>query len=81
MKSNTAEARYFTTRELADELRYVGANAQCSAQKFIKRHGLRRFWRGRVVLVRRADVENVIAGRVRTDGAPGVTAMARGDAR
>ena len=28
-------SRYLTTRELAEELRYVGANAQNSAQKFI----------------------------------------------
>lgn len=62
----STEPRYFTTRELADELRYVGANAQCSAQKFVKRHGLRRYWRGRVVLVKRDDVEDVIAGRRQT---------------
>lgn len=61
-------SRFLTTRELAIELRYAGPNAQCSAQKFIKRNGLRRYWRGRVVLVRRADVEDVIAGQQQTEG-------------
>ena len=61
-----SEPRYMTTRELAEFLRYVGANAQCSAQKFIKRNGLRRYWRGRSVLVKRADVDDVIAGHRQT---------------
>lgn len=59
-------SRYLTTRELAEELRYVGANAQNSAQKFIKRNGLRRYWRGRCVLVKRADVDDALAGRRQT---------------
>lgn len=64
----TSASGFLTTRELAVELRYVGPNAQCSAQKFIKRNGLRRYWRGRAVLVKRADVEDVIAGRQQTEG-------------
>ena len=73
----TALSRYLTTRELAEYLRYVGANAQCSAQKFIKRHGLRRYWRGRSVLVMRADVEDVIAGRRPTASPSGAKTMTR----
>jgi hypothetical protein len=59
---------YLTTMQLADYLGYVGQHRQCSAQKFIRRRGLRRYWRsGRVVLVKRADVDNMLAGRAKGD--------------
>lgn len=57
--------RYLTTRELAAYLNYTGKRAQGAAQKFVKRHGLRRRWRSRcVALVLRADVDAVLEGRV-----------------
>lgn len=57
--------RYLTTRELAAYLGYTGKRAQGAAQKFVKRHGLRRRWRSQcVVLVLRADVDAVLDGRV-----------------
>jgi hypothetical protein len=57
--------RFLTTRQLAAYLCYTGPNAQQSAQKFVKRHGLARRWRGRCVLIARADVDAVIEGRQR----------------
>lgn len=55
---------YLTTRELADYLGYRGKRRQGAAQKFIARAGIRRYWRSaRVSLVKRADVDAVVAGR------------------
>lgn len=55
--------RFLTTRELAAYLRYTGKKAQNAAQAFVKRHGLPRRWRGRCVLIARADVDAVLEGR------------------
>lgn len=59
-------AVHLTVRELASYLRYTSTG---SAHNFINRNRLRRLWRGRVVLVRRADVDAVIDGRKRTQAA------------
>lgn len=59
-----APSEYLTSRQLARLLGYRGESAQSSANKFTKRHGLRRYWRSaQVALVRRADVEAVLQGR------------------
>jgi hypothetical protein len=55
-----------TLRELAVYLRYA---CRQSAHNFVVRNGLRRLRRGRVVLIRRADVDAVIEGRKRTRAA------------
>jgi hypothetical protein len=56
---------YLTTRQLAEYLGYAGKRRKGAAQKFIDRKGLRRYWRSaRVSMVRRADVDAVLAGRV-----------------
>lgn len=61
-----AAGEYLTTRELAAYLGYRGKRAQGAAQKFVARAGLRRYWRSaRVSLVRRADVDAVLAGKAR----------------
>lgn len=57
---------YLTTRDLAAYLCYRGRRTQGAAQKFIARNGLRRYWRGRCVLVKRSDVDAVLAGQRRT---------------
>lgn len=54
---------YLTTAELGDYLRYSGPRKHDAAHGFIVRHGLRRYRRsGRCVLVKRADVDAVLAG-------------------
>jgi hypothetical protein len=55
--------KFLTSRELAAYLRYGGKTPECSANKFTKRHGLRRYWRNRTALVMRADVDAVLEGR------------------
>lgn len=55
--------KFLTSRELAAYLRYGGKTPECSANKFTKRHGLRRYWRNRTALVLRADVDAVLEGR------------------
>lgn len=57
---------FLTMRELAHELRYQGRRPDVAARKFVERHGLKRLWRGRVLLVRRTDVEAALEGRYRT---------------
>lgn len=59
-----ATPRWLTTRQLAAYLGYTGKRAQGAAQKFVKRHWLRRRWRSqRVSLVDRLEVDAVIEGR------------------
>lgn len=54
---------YMTTKALGAYLGYQGKAPHVSAHKFIARHGLRRYARsGRCVLVKRVDVDAVLAG-------------------
>ena len=56
-------AEYLTVRELAALLRYTGKHAPKTARKWLERTGVRRHYRsGRVALVKRTDVDRVLAG-------------------
>lgn len=60
-----AAPKYLTSRQLAAYLGFRGKTPECSANKFVKRHGLRRYWRSqRAALVLRADVDRVLEGKV-----------------
>jgi hypothetical protein len=55
---------HLTMRALAAYLGYEGQYAVDSAQRFVARHGLRRYWRSaRCAMVARADVDAVMAGQ------------------
>ncbi|MCC6989909.1 MAG: hypothetical protein IT181_12970 [Acidobacteria bacterium] len=76
--SSQPTSKYLTSRQLADYLGFGGKTPQCSANKFIQRNGLRRYWRSSVVaLVLRADVDRVLEGKARRD-AHAVQAAATG---
>ena len=56
--------KLLTTRELAVYLGYRGPHAQTSAQRFVQRNGMRRYWRSaRVSMVKLADVDDILSGR------------------
>lgn len=59
---------YMTTPELAEYLRFTGPNGYIAANKWIARNGVRRYWRGRAALVKRSDVDAVLAGEQSTTG-------------
>lgn len=51
-----------TFADLAEYLGYRGKARNEAARKFALRHGLPKQWRGRAWLVKRADVDRVLAG-------------------
>lgn len=53
---------YLTIRQAADYLGYDGAARREAARKFIERHGVPKFWRGRVWLVKAEDLDRVLRG-------------------
>lgn len=62
---------FLTTKALADYLGYTGKFAVDSAQRFVARHGIRKHYRSaHCVLVRRADVDHVLATGTRQQDPP-----------
>ena len=55
-------AVYLSFADLAEYLCYRGTARNEAARKFAIRHGLPKTWRGKAWLVKRADVDRVLAG-------------------
>lgn len=57
-----ATTGYLTLRQAADYLGYTGTARREAARKFVVRHGIPKFWRGRAWLVKPEDLDRVLRG-------------------
>lgn len=57
-----ATAGYLTLSAAADYLGYRGSAKREAARKFVIRHGVPKYWRGRAWLVKPEDLDRVLRG-------------------
>jgi hypothetical protein len=61
-----ATSGYLTLTHAADYLGYAGKAKREAARKFVTRHGVPKFWRGRAWLVKPEDLDRALRGAALT---------------